>query len=72
MNIKTKKFIKMFIVFLTFFALPMLVSADDDGYEVVSETSKYYKTVTYYNSLDKYSIMNSGTPVRSETTEITK
>ena len=36
MNIKTKKFIKMFIVFLTFFALPMLVSADDDGYEVVS------------------------------------
>ena len=52
---------KKILYFLCFVILciPYLVFADTNKYEVVSETTKYYKTVSRYNTLEQYSLANS-------------
>ena len=53
--------------------IPYLVFADTDKYEVVSETTKYYKTVSRYNTFEQYSLANSNlSSVQSETFEVSK
>ena len=76
-----KNFKYVFLLVLCLLVVPFCVKADqtnkektDDNYQVVSETTKYMKTVNTYSNVvrDEYGNITSANLLNSESVEITK
>lgn len=65
-----KNYIVLTILFCFFFLPTLVFATSDDEYEIVSENTKYYKTITYYNNNATLSVNNNSD--NSETVEISK
>ena len=76
-----KKKIFIVLTLVTLFFVPVFVSAeskqqsyDENNYEVIKKTTKYYKTVTYYDNVvtNEDGIIVRANKLNSVTTELTK